>query len=304
VSPASPSPGADALASARAAWSQRQFDAAEVYYKSALDHGGLTPKETLDAYAHLGAARAVLGRRDLARAAFRQAALIDHHFTVPPEGGRKAAVVAAQARKEEAKLGSIRLGAKFPQTVAANTAFTVDATLDGKHAGVTAKIGIDVLDPASGKHWSTDDVASSKTRFEVPADMTQPGATLVLRVDALDPHDNRLASREARVRVEGVAVEAPKPQASAPEPLVFSIPTVSIRAEPPSEASAPAASESAEKADKAEKAEKKKEGGSFWSTPWPYVLGSVALAAGGTAVYLGTRPSDDVSVGAAHVVTR
>jgi hypothetical protein len=51
------------------------------------------------------------------------------------------------------------------------------------------------------------------------------------------------------------------------------------------------------------KKEDEKSGG-FWSTAWPYVLGGVALAAGGAAVYLGTRPTDDVTVGAARVTTR
>jgi len=47
-----------------------------------------------------------------------------------------------------------------------------------------------------------------------------------------------------------------------------------------------------------------KKGGGFWASPWPYVIGGVALAAGGAAVYLGTRPTDDVMVGGASVRVR
>ena len=47
-----------------------------------------------------------------------------------------------------------------------------------------------------------------------------------------------------------------------------------------------------------------RKGGSFWSTPWPYVIGGVALAGAGAAVYFGTRPSDAVSVGPVNVGTR
>jgi hypothetical protein len=286
--PVAPPPGADALASARAAWDKGQIDAAETFYKSALDHGGLAPEDTLDAYVHLGTARAVLGKKTLARAAFRQAALIDRKFALPPEGGRKANAVASAARKEEAKLGSIRLAAKFPDQVPAGASFHVSATLDAKHAAVTAKIGIDARDEASGRHWSMSTVASSKVRFEVPADMVTPGATLVVRVDALDPHDNRLASRDARVTVEGTApAEEPPPQpVAAPAPAVVTLPMMSFEA-----AAAP-------------KERSEKSGGGFWSSPWPYLLGGVALAAGGAAVYIETRPTDDVSIGAARVNTR
>jgi hypothetical protein len=44
--------------------------------------------------------------------------------------------------------------------------------------------------------------------------------------------------------------------------------------------------------------------GGFWSSPWPYVIGGVALAAGGAAVYVATRPTDDVAVGGAAVRVR
>ena len=188
----------------RAAWDQKHFGAAELSYKSALDHGGLAPPDTLDAYVHLGAARARLGKKELARAAFRQAALIDRHFKTPPEAGKRATAIAALARRDEAKLGSIVLNATIPQSVPAGESFSIDATLDPKHAAVTAKVGASARDPLSGKHWETTDVSAPSVHFEIPASVTLPGATLIVRIDALDPHDNRLASREQRVQVEAL----------------------------------------------------------------------------------------------------
>jgi hypothetical protein len=283
--------GGDELANARAAWDRGEFDSAEVLYKSALDQGGLSPKDTLDAYVHLGTARAVMGKKELARAAFRKAAFIDRQFAVPGEGGRKAVAIATLARREEAKLGSIRLAVKVPETVEPEQPFQVLATLDAKHAAETAKVGVDALDSASGKHWAASAVATTKVRFEVPADVSLPGAMLVVRVDALDAHDNRLASHETRVKVNG----APPPPEPEPPPAVatptYSLPTLSIALDPSAPAAAPESRASHGK------------GGGFWSTAWPYVIGGVVLAGAGAAVYYETRPSSDVAVGAASLVT-
>jgi hypothetical protein len=281
-------PGADALATARAAWEAKHFAAAELSYKSALNTGGLAPADTLDAYVHLGAARARLGKKELARAAFRQAALIDRHFKTPPEAGRRAATIAALARRDEAKLGSIVLNATIPQSVRAGESFGVDATLDPKHAALTAKVGADARDPLTGKHWATSDVASAAMHFDVPASVTLPGATLVIRIDALDPHDNRLATREQRVRVEAlpapaVVAELPAKPAPPPAALTFTTDLGGGTTKPAKES--------------------EKHGG-ILSSPWFYVVGGVVLAAGGAFAYYELRPSESVSLGSAQVVTR
>jgi hypothetical protein len=285
--PPPPPAGADALASARTAWSGKHYAAAELSYKSALDHGGLAPADTLDAYVHLGASRARLGKKDLARAAFRQAALIDRHFQTPPGAGKRATAIAALARRDEAKLGSIALNATIPQSVPAGETFQIDATLDPKHAALTAKVGVDARDSLTGKHWATSDVAAADMHFEVPASVTLPGATLIVRVDALDPHDNRLATREQRIRVEALQTPAiadlpmrPVP-AAAPAALTFN-----------TDLGAPGRS-----------GDRSKHGGVL-SSPWFYVIGGVVLAAGGAFAYYELRPSDDVSLGGARVVTR
>ncbi|MGO9713585.1 MAG: hypothetical protein ACLQBL_32320 [Polyangiaceae bacterium] len=284
-----PPAGAEALAAARTAWDGRHFAAAELSYKSALDHGGLAPADTLDAYVHLGAARAALGKRELARAAFRQAALIDRYFKTPRGASKRATLIASLARRDEAKLGSIVLNAVIPQSVPAGESFGIDATLDPKHAAITAKVGVDARDSLSGKHWATSDVAAAEMHFDIPANVTLPGATLVVRIDALDPHDNRLASREQRVRVEARETPAiadlpakPAPVA-APAALTFT---------------ADVGTPSKLTRDKGEKH------GGILSSPWFYLVGGVVLAAGGAFAYYELRPSDDVSLGGARVVTR
>jgi hypothetical protein len=285
--PVPPPPGADALAAGRLAWDGKHYASAEASYKSALDHGGLSPADTLDAYVHLGTARAALGKKELARAAFRQAALMDDHFKVPPGAPKRALQIAALARRDEAKMGTIALGAAIPQSVPAGESFGIDATLDPKHAAVIAKVGVDARDSLSGKHWSTSDVAATQMHFDVPASVTLPGATLVVRVDALDPHENRLATREQRVHVEPVETPAmadlpAKPAAMTPAaPIAFS-----------TDLGDPGAKESHEKHR------------GILSSPWFYVIGGVVLAAGGAFAYYELRPSDDVSLGGAHVVSR
>jgi hypothetical protein len=276
--------GAFALSSGRIAFAGRRWKDAEALYKSALDHGGLAPQETLEAYVHLGAARAALGRHDLARVAFRQAALIDAHFKVPREAGKHATAYAAAAKKEEAKLGSIVLNATIPQSVPAAESFGVDATLDARHARVTAKIGILARDPLTGRAWASSEVAATTVHFDVPADVVMPGATLVLRVDALDPHDNRLATREQRVRVEEAA----------PPPTIAALPAAQ-----PASGAAPATFTFTTDSGSRDKSAKH---GGFWSTPWPYFLGGLVLAAGGAVTYYELHPTDDVSL-AARVTT-
>jgi len=71
----------------RQAWDAKQYDAAENFYKTALDRGGLSPAETIDAYVRLARPARDPQRTALARRAFRQAAAIDARFHVPPGSG-------------------------------------------------------------------------------------------------------------------------------------------------------------------------------------------------------------------------
>jgi hypothetical protein len=285
---ASTGPGAEALDRARAAWDKGDYDIAFPLYREAVETGGLTPDDVLEAYVHLGATCSVLGKKTCALAAFRSAALIRPQFAVPAEAGKRAAVTADKARRGVARVGGISLHADFPAEVDTGESAQVDATLDAGHLGVATHVALSARDPLSGKAYNDVEDSAPSVHFKVPTTLALPGATLVLRVDALDAHQNRLASVDGKTHVRApVAVAAAVPVAAGAHGAAalrgsFSSGGIAL--------AGPAAD--------ASKGSKKK---SFWATPWPYVIGGVALAAGATAIYFATRPSDDVNLGAVQV---
>ena len=254
-----------ALTKARAAWDKGTFDKAEPLYREALEQGGLAPDEVLEGFVRLGSIRAGLGKKDAAIASFRAASVLDAGFTLPPEAGTKAVALAEKAKRDTAKIGSIKLGARVPKDAAAGKPVTITATLDKAHLPVVTKIGVVAKDGTTGKQITLDAKPAEELDFEIGADLVLPGANLAIRIDALDAHQNRLASVEERIRV---------PEAVKPDPLAVS-----------ATAAAPAPDPSIRR------------GGSFWSSPWPYVIGGMALAGAGAAAYFGTRPPAVVSVG-------
>lgn len=264
--------GGPALRQARAAWDKNALDQAETLYREALEKGGLAPADVLEGYVRLGSIRASNGKKDQAIAAFRAASILDATFAVPTEAGPKGPAYAAQAKKDTAKIGSISLSIKAPKETVSGKPFSVTAQLDAAHIPIVAKIGLTARDGTSGKESVAEAKPNETVELDVPAEMTMPNASLLVRVDALDKNGNRLASAEERVRVPegsgaGAAVVASSSSSSS------------------SAASSPAGDPGVRK------------GGGFWSSPWPYVIGGVALAGAGTAVYFGTRPSEQVSVG-------
>jgi hypothetical protein len=269
--------GGPALRQARAAWEKGNLDIAEPLYREALEKGGLAPGDVLEGYVRLGSIRASLGKRDQAIAAFRAASILDATFAVPSEAGPKGPAYAAQAKKDTAKIGSIQLTLKAPKEVTSGKPFTVTASLDGAHIPIVAKLGLVARDGTSGKEATAEGKPGESAELEVPAEVTMPSASILVRIDALDGHGNRLASVEERVRVpEGGVAAGGGSNAKA-------------KAEPSSAGSAASADTGVRK------------GGGFWSSPWPYVIGGVALAGAGTAVYVGTRLSEQVAVGAPSV---
>ncbi len=280
---ASESPaGGPALRQARAAWEKGSLDIAEPLYREALEKGGLAPTDVVEGYVRLGSIRASLGKRDQAIAAFRAASILDSTFAVPSEAGPKGPAYAAQAKKDTAKIGSIQLTLKAPKEVTSGKPFTVTASLDGAHIPIVAKLGLVARDGTSGKEATAETKPAESAELEVPADVTLPSASIIVRVDALDSHGNRLASVEERVRVPegGVAAASGIGGSNAKD----------------------AANGSSSSASYGDTTARK--GGGFWSSPWPYVIGGVALAGAGTAVYFGTRPSEQVAVGAPSVRAR
>ena len=275
--------GGPALRQARAAWDKGALDTAEPLYREALEKGGLAPTDVLEGYVRLGSIRASNGKKEQAIAAFRAASILDSTFAVPTEAGPKGPAYAAQAKKDTAKIGSIQLSIKAPKEATSGKPFTVSALLDSSHIPIVAKIGLVARDGTSGKEVVAEGKPGESVDLEVSSDLTMPNASILVRVDALDRQGNRLASAEERVRV---------PESG----------TAAVAAAGSASKEASTASSSSSGTAGGDSGVRK--GGGFWSSPWPYLIGGVALASAGTAVYFGTRPTAQVAVGQVGVMAK
>ena len=271
--PTAPPATEKALQRAREAWDGGDFDLAPGLYQRAIDAGSLRRADVVEAYVRMGSALAAGGKSKLAVIAFRQAALLDPVFVVPPEAGKKAVALAEKARRAQRRVGALALSAQVPDEVPSGATFAVDVTLAPGHSFLVDSVGLVVRDSLAGRSFQQDSPPDVNLHFDVPLRMTLPDASLVVRVQAFDTHNNELISSEKRVHVAR-AVAAPSLALTALGPLH------------PSRSGNHAHGASS---------------GGFWTTAWPYILGGAALAAGGAAVYFASRPTDDVNVGAARV---
>jgi hypothetical protein len=270
--------GQAALERARVSWEKGDYDVAEPLYSEAIDSGGLAPADILDAYVHLGSARAVLGKKAGALTAFKAAATLDLHFIVPAEAGKRATASADQARRLESKTGPLAFQADVPTDAKPGDSIKVDVSLDARHAALPGtRVGVYAYDPLGGGLHVASVRAAKATHFDLPSNLSLPSATLHVRVDWLDAHANRLASAEEQVHVQ--------PDSQAPT-TAAKVPLISVLPAPDS----PRVHDDAR-------------GAGFWHTAWPYIIGGAALAAGGAAVYFATRSGDDVNVTGVRVVT-
>lgn len=261
---ASAAPGTAALERARQAWDDGAIDRAERSFREALEQGGLDRSATLECWIHIGAAQAVLGHKRAALDAFRMALLIDEDFTVPPEAGRKATTLAAVARRQPGRVSTLHLSLSAPAETASGEPFAVNVLLEDAQTSFVARLSLHVTDPTTHKTYDYEEPTSSVVHFRVPASITLPGASLRVEVAALDGHDNQLAIASERVTVR-------------PTPIAETHPS---------------------------KDELRGGHGGFWSSPWPWVIGGLALAAGGAvAGYFLLKPPDEVSVGPAQMQT-
>jgi tetratricopeptide (TPR) repeat protein len=203
-------PGTAALQRAQKAWDDGEFDQAEHAYQEALDHGGLDRALTLDAWVHLGAARAVLGNKNGAINAFRTALVIDDNFSVPPEAGKKAAQLADTARRHN-RTSMLHLAIAVPADPPGGEPFAVSVTLEPPQATVVTRLSLHVKDTTTAKQYDYEEPVQSAVHFRVPASMTLPGASLRVRVDALDAHDNQLAESEEHVTVRPTPIAETHP---------------------------------------------------------------------------------------------
>ncbi len=268
--------GAGALNSARKQWDKGALEQAEPLYKEALEKGGLAPNEVLEGYVRLGSIRAALGKKDQAVAAFRAASILDSTFGVPSEAGSRGASLAEKAKRDTAKIGSIQLALQVPKEAQPGKSFKVTATLDKGHMPIVNKIGLTAKDGTTGKEVTLDAKPDESVEFEIGSEVTLPGASILVHIDALDSHQNRLASAEERVKVpdkeeKGVVMGPSNGDGPKRGPGADTTPS---RGDPAI-----------------------RKGGGFWSSPWPYVIGGLAVAGAGTAIYFGTKPSENVSVG-------
>ncbi len=299
-----PSNGEAILPRARSAWDRGDWRQVETLYKQALDAGGLSPNGALDAYVRLGSAAALLKKRDAALVAYRHAALLQPKFTVPRVAGPRGAQLANLARKQEAKIGVFHLGAEVPENVAPGLPLQVAATLDADHAAILARVAVLASDATATQTFRDTQPSNTDVRFTLPGTLLTAGATITVRIDALDVHDNRMASVERLVHVAGetaiaglapiVPVVPGRTDSSARPPL-----TAKNGVQEPEVLLADVKPLRAKEADSDDH-----KGGGFWHTAWPYVIGGVALAAGGAVAYFATRPGDDVTVGAARIDAR
>lgn len=292
ATPAQADDGADgnaALNKARAAWDRGALKEAESAYRDAIEKGGLEPSEVLEGYVHLGVIRSSLGKKDQAVAAFRAAAVLDDSFVVPPEAGRRGAALAARAKKDTAKFGSLIVTIEAPKETPSEKTFRIVAHIDALHVPIVDKIALVAREGVTSKTTTMVAKAGESVTFDVPAEFVTPYGNILARVDALDRHANRLASAEARVRM----TNNNRPLEG---PLAKPVPVPATPASKPSLVVVKPASTPRDSA--------QEKGGTFWSSPWPYVIGGVVLAGAGAAVFVATRPSDDVTIGQVGVRTR
>jgi hypothetical protein len=252
--------GAAAFERANAAWARGDFDTSEILFKEALDQGGLVKKDTLAAYVFLGSARAVIGRKDQALAAFRLAGLIDPNFVVPAEAGKKASKLADTARRPATEALAIKV--QVPQKVPAYKPFKVDVVLESSSSAVLSHVELTLSDGLTVRGFKMDQPTSTHVTFEVPQKVVLADANLSVKVAGLDARDNELVTSEGKVAVGPDQVR----------------------------------SKGAVVAKGEDKGPSDKKSSSLWATPWPYIVGGVVLAGAGAGAYFLFKPSDQVTV--------
>lgn len=207
--------GATSLEAAKDAWNRGEFQQAETLLVEALARGGLKRDQTLECYVRLGSARAVLGRKQEATAAFRQAALLDADFAVPADAGKRASQAAEAVKKQQAGFGVLALALDLPRAAAAGSPVPVTVKMDPAHTPLVARVALSAREATTGKTFALESAPSTTMRFTVPASLALPGGDVAVRAEALDKSDNRLAVSEGRVRVGAEAARREEPASAA-----------------------------------------------------------------------------------------
>jgi len=201
--------GSSSLDLARDAWNRGELAQAESLLNEALSRGGLKRTETLECYVRLGSARAVLGKKDSAQAAFRLAALMDANFVVPSDAGKKAVQLADNVRKAQVGFGELALKLDVPSSTKPATSIEVKVSMDGAHTSMVTRVGLVAKESTSGKTFNFELSPAETMHFTVPSSLALPNGDVSIHVEALDKSDNQLAFSDGRVRVSSPKKEEP-----------------------------------------------------------------------------------------------
>ena len=255
------------MTKAAKAWDDIELEQAAVYYEKALKEGDLYPSDVIVAYVRIGTVQAAKGQKTAALSSFRVAAALDPTFALPDEAGPSAKAVYERARKETIELGGkLTIRMEAPATSRPGEGFVVTAFLPEEYVPLVASVGIMVQDPSVSsdtlRPWIEKKRAAAEVDFDIPDRVVMGGASLLVRVDALDINGNRWTSTQTRVAVSGDA--------------------------PPEENYAPTPKRGPTSDDKSE--------AGFWASPWPWIVGSVLLVGIGVGTYFVARPSQTVHV--------
>ncbi len=273
-----------ALARARAAFAEADFDAAADAYNVAIDKGHLAPSELAECFLSVGISLASQGKTKKALDAFRLAVVVDPAAAFPTSGPKKARPLLDQARKEMAK----RAGDWFRVAVS-DRAAPMGQPAATARVRVEAVAGLEAVEvearSGEGDPWVQRFPLQAETAIVLPRALHATGRVR-LRIAAVDDVGNRWAELVRTVDVERAPEARP-----APEPV----------ADRPTESEAPRR----RKREANAKAEAPSTGaGGFWAGPWPWVaVGTVALGIGGAYAFAALDASDPARV-AAPTVTR
>ncbi len=259
------------------AWTKGDFEDAERLYRILIERGGLDAKAVVVAYVRLGSARAILGKRKESVAAFRAAAVLDAKFVVPAEAGDKAVQFAQVARSDMSKIGPLSFDAQAPEKVDPGSTLAVKTTVDVPHVPMVARVAVIArVVPKGVRDGAPSEEGKAPKELKNSEPPSASGGTEV----TLSP----MPSEGGTVLELEVHALDKFDNRLATVTRTVTVRSIAVAVTPPPP---------------------KKPGVSFWATPWPYVIGGVALAAGGaSAYYFWLRPTDTVTVGAVGVRTR
>jgi len=272
---------AAALARARAAFEEADFDAAAKAYRVAIDAGRLAPNELAESFVSLGMASASQGNSKRALDAFRLAVIVDATVTFPSGGPKKARPLLEQARREMTKRAGAWFRVAFSErsvpvgTTAATVRVRVDAVAGLEAVEVEARSG-------EGEAWVQRLPLGTEVPVVLPRTLHATGRVR-LRLAAIDDVGNRWAEVVRSLDVDRIASPTPPPrQAEAPAPSATPFAPVAAKSPGPATRSA----------------------STFWSSPWPWVgVGVLALGFGGAYAYAALDASGPARVGAPTVHT-